>query len=407
MNRTLGLCVGALLVVAFLFASLPAWSQNAGSLQGQVTDPSGAAVAKADVTATDVADGTTRSVQTDSAGSYSFGQLRPGTYKVEVTKEGFRTAVQGQVNVLVSTPTRLDFHLQIGAVNQTVLVVSEAPALNTSDATVGNPFDEQQIKSLPFLARNVVNLLTLQPGVVFTGMSDTDLLSMGTMQSLDLREGSVDGVRSNQTNVTVDGVDSNDWQNQSPFTSALPVTLDSVEEFRVTTTNANATDGLVGGPQVALVTKGGSNNFHGNVRWYYRTSGTAANQFFNNQAGVPRPKLQRNIPGASLGGPIKKDRAFFFLDTEERREISSEPVTPRQVPTDALRDGVLVYQCATASQCPGMKVQGLTAAHVVPAGAFGLTPAQFKSLDPAGLGVNPAMISVLSLYPHGNSPAQG
>ena len=394
-------------LIAFATA-IPTTAQNLGSLAGTVTDPSGASVAGATVTLTDLATNTSRTTKTTPTGTYNFAQVSPGNYRLEVVQTGFKKFAQEPVAILVATPSTVDARLEVGAVTQEVMVESAAlPAINTQDATVGNPFDEHQVKSLPFLARNVVNLLTLQPGVIFTGESDTDLLSMGTMTSLDMREGSVDGVRGNQTNVTVDGVDSNDWQNQSPFTSALPVTLDSVEEFRVTTTNANATEGTVGGPEVALVTKSGTDNFHGNLRWYYRTSGTAANQFFDNESGLSRPKLQRQIPGASLGGPIKKDRFFFFLDTEERREASSEPVVPRQVPSDALRDGVLVYQCNTASQCPGGTVQGLTASHNIPAGAFGLTPAEFKSLDPAGLGVNPAMITLLNFYPHGNDPSQG
>jgi len=156
--------------------------------------------------------------------------------------------------------------LEVGAVAERVVVESvAAPALNTEDATVGNPLGEQEVKSLPMLARNVVNLLTLQPGVVSTGRSDTDQLSMGSIENLDPREGAVNGVRGNQTDVTLDGVDSNDWQNRAAFTSALPVTLDSVQEFRVTTSNANATDGLVSGARVQLVTKSGSNAFHGNA----------------------------------------------------------------------------------------------------------------------------------------------
>jgi len=402
------ICASSLALCLIAWTSRAAWGQNLGSLQGTVTDPTNALVVGAKVQITDSATAVTRTAQTDAAGSYSFSQLPPGTYGVQVTKDGFKTFVERQVAILVATPTTLNVRLAVGAVTEQVTVESAAtPALNTEDASVGTAFDRKQVESLPFLARNVVNLLTLQPGVVFTGQSDTDLLSMGTNQGLDMREGAVDGIRGNQTNVTVDGVDANDWQNQSPFTSALPVTLDSVEEFRVTTTNANATDGGVSGPQVALSTRSGTNKFHGNVRWYYRTSGTAANPFFNNQTGLARPKLQRQIPGGSLGGPIKKNRLFFFLDTEERRESSTESAGPRNVASDALRDGVLVYQCQdpSASQCQGGTVQGLTGPHTIPAGAFGLTPAQFQSLDPAGTGVNTAMINYLNLFPHGNDPA--
>jgi len=396
------------LLCTLLLASVSLHAQNVGSLGGTITDPAGAAVAGAKVTVTDIASGAARTAETDKNGEFNFVQLTPGTYKLDVVKAGFRTFSASRVSVLVATPTNLDVRMEIGAVAQQVIVESVAPTLNTEDASVGNAFDENQVKSLPFLARNVVNLLTLQPGVVFTGRSDTDRLSMGSIATLDLREGVVNGVRGNQNSVTLDGVDSNDWQNQAAFTSALPVTLDSVQEFRVTTTNANATTGLVGGAQVQLVTKSGSNQFHGNARWYYRTTGTSANSFFNNAATpqIPRAKDQRNIAGGSVGGPIKKDRMYFFLDNEERREAVGASGS-RIVPSDFLRDGVLVYKCKTASQCPGGTVAGLSGSHTIPAGFQGLNPAQIKSLDPAGIGINPAMTPYMNLFPHGTDTTQG
>jgi hypothetical protein len=261
-----------------------------------------------------------RTVETDGYGHYQLQALPPGVYTIRVELTGFRSIVQSQVELLIATDRKVDFRLEIGEIAQSINVTEAAPTLNTEDATVGNPFDEKQVKELPFLARNVVNLLTLQPGVVFTGNSDTDRLSQGDISTLDGREGAVNGVRGNQTNVTLDGVDANDWQNQAAFTSALLVTLDSVQEFRVTTANANSTDGVASGAQVALVTKSGTDQFHGNVRWYYRTSGATANSFYNNAASpeIGRPKLQRNIGGGSLGGPILKERLFFFTDFEAR-----------------------------------------------------------------------------------------
>src|ERR1700676_4702883 len=300
------------LAIFFLGVNV-ARSQNVGSLQGTVTDPAGAAVAGASAKLLDVAGAGVRTAASDGTGGYVFAQLNPGTYRLEISKDGFKTHVEERVTIAVATPTTLDIALEIGSVKQQVMVESAAiPQLNTQDATVGNNFNEDEVKSLPFLARNVVNLLTLQPGVVFTGQSDTDRLSQGSISTLDPREGAVDGVRGNQSNITVDGVDANDWQNQAAFTTALPVTLDSVQEFRVTTTNANATNGIVGGPQVDIVTKSGTDSFHGNLRWYYRTSGTAANDFFANATTpqIGRPKLQRNIAGGSLGGPILKERLF-------------------------------------------------------------------------------------------------
>jgi hypothetical protein len=393
-------------------------AQNVGSLSGTVTDPSGAAIAGAKVTISDQGSGLSRTVESDKNGEYNFAQLNPGTYKLEVVKDRFRTFIAERVSVLVATPTQVTVKLELGAISEQVIVESAAPALNTQDASVGNVVDEQEVKSLPFLARNVVNLLTMQPGVVFTGMSDTDRLSMGSVETLDSREGVVNGMRGNQTNVTLDGVDSNDWQNQAAFTSALPVTLDSVQEFRVTTTNSNATNGLVGGAEVQLVTKSGTNDFHGNARWYYRTTGTSANSFFNNSTDVPRPKLQRNIGGGSLGGPIKKDRLYFFVDNEERRDATAVNES-RIVPSDSLRDGVLEYACApvldpsgnvtqTPQQvCPGTTVPGISSSHTIGAGFNGLGPSKLKSLDPAALGINPAMLKYMALFPSGNDPTQG
>jgi len=401
-----------ILISALLLAGGNLYAQNVGSLQGAVTDPAGGALANASVTLTDLANGAIRNTKSDSTGIYSFVQLNPGLYKLEISKDGFKTHVEERVTIAVATATTLDIKLEIGSMSQQVMVESTAVAqLNTQDATVGNAFGEDQVKSLPFLARNVVNLLTLQPGVVFTGQSDTDRLSQGSISTLDPREGSLDGVRGNQTNITVDGVDANDWQNQAAFTSALPVTLDSVQEFRVTTTNANATNGVVGGAQVDIVTKSGTDAFHGNLRWYYRTSGTAANDFFANATTPPTPrgKDQRNIGGGSIGGPILKDRVFFFFDNEDRREVVSAPLAlPRQVPSDALRHGVLVYDCTGDAACPATSttVVGADGTSVtVPANAFGLSPAQFKASDPSGIGINMAMLTYMKNLPNGNSPA--
>jgi hypothetical protein len=401
----------ALLLVVCLFGSNAAVAQTGTTaINGNVSDQQGSSVAGATVTLTLTGTESARTIETDSSGHYQFQALPPGIYSVKVEMAGFRSILREKVELLVATDRKLDFQLELGAVSQSIVVSEAPPALNTQDATVGNAFNEQEVKELPFLARNVVNLLTLQPGVVFTGNSDTDRLSQGDISTLDGREGVVNGVRGNQTNVTLDGVDANDWQNQAAFTSALPVTLDSVQEFRVTTANANATEGVASGAQVALVTKSGTNEFHGNLRWYYRTSGATANSFFNKAQDpeIGRPKLQRNIGGGSIGGPIKKDRLFLFLDYETRREASSFSVVPREVPSDALKAGVLVYECADSTQCPGGTVTGLNGkTFTVPQGAFGLTPAQFQSIDSAGIGVNPAMIAYMAQLPSGNAPVQG
>ena len=374
-------------MIAIFVVAAAGYAQDSGSLHGTVTDPNGAVINKAQVQINEINTGAQRSTETDASGAFSFTQVRPGTYSVVITHDGFRRYQRDNVTILVASPTTLDVQLALGDIKETITVEAGVlPMLNTVDATVGNPFDEKEVKGLPFAARNPVNLLTLQPGVTVTGQSDTDKTFLGSPLRLDEKDGVVNGVRSNQSNITLDGVDANNWETQAAFTSALPLTLDSLQEFRVTTTNANATDGDAGGAQVALVTKSGTNDFHGNARWLYRTSGTSANDFFNAQTNLPPTKLVRNIGGASFGGPVKKNRLFFFLDYELRREASGEQVS-QPVPSDDLKQGILKYVST--------KGQTIT-----------LNPSDIQNLDPAHIGVNPAMLAYLSLFPTGNDASQ-
>ena len=248
-------------------------------------------------------------------------------------------------------------------------------------------FNENQIKELPLEGRNVPDLLTLQAGVVYIGNNP------GIDTNTDTRSGAVNGARSDQSNVTLDGVAVNN-RNGNAFTSVLPVTLDSVQEFRVTTSNYNADQGGTGGAQVALVTKSGTNQFHGSAYEYNRNTYTSANDYFNKQAqltsGEPNtaPKLIRNIFGASVGGPIKKDRFYFFLNYEGTRRIEGQ-VQTQTVPTATARDGIVEYQCDPAATCPGGTVTGLSGkSYPVAAGNYALSPAAIQAIDPLHIGVN-------------------
>ena len=174
--------------------------------------------------------------------------------------------------LLVNLPTTVNVVLEVGTAAETVEVSAQAQALNTTDASLGNAFNENQVKELPLEGRNVPDLLSLQPGVAYTG-NRTDV------PTWDTRSGAVNGARSDQSNVTVDGIQVND-QGGHAFTSVLPVTLDSVEEFRVTTSNYNADQGSTSGAQVALVTKSGTDNFHGSAYEYLRNTYTSANDYF-------------------------------------------------------------------------------------------------------------------------------
>jgi len=392
-----------LLSVPFSFAQT-----GTTSLRGVVTDKSGATIAGASVQITNATQGVERQMNTSGTGEYQFNALPPGTYSVTVEMSGFRKFEQRDAQLLVNNPTTLNVSLEIGSASQTVEVSAQAQTLNTTDASLGVAFNQNQVTELPLEGRNVPDLLTLQAGVVYIGNNP----SIDT--NMDTRSGAVNGARSDQSNVTLDGVAVNN-RNGNAFTSVLPVTPDSVQEFRVTTSNYNADQGGTGGAQVALVTKSGTNQFHGSAYEYLRNTYTSANDYFNKQAqlesGEPNtpPKLIRNIFGASVGGPIKKDRFYFFLNFEGTRRVEGQ-VQTQTVPTATARDGIVEYQCDTPSACPGGTVTGLSGkTYNVAPGDYALSPTGIKNLDPLHIGVNQPIQQFLNsgYWPLPNSNAVG
>ena len=237
---------------------LLSWSQTGlTSLRGTVTDPSGAMLAGAAVTLENPATGFHTAHSTDQNGAYEFPQIPPGKYTITVTKAGFGKQAK-TAELLVSQPATINFALSVQAIAETVEVSDIAQTVNTTDATIGNAVSNPTIQALPMEGRNVPDLLSLQPGVVYLNQRQTN-------PDQDSRSGSVSGARSDQSNVTLDGVDNNDQRQGYAFTGVLRSTLDSVEEFRVTTTNSNADSGRSSGAQVTLVTKSGTNSFHGSL----------------------------------------------------------------------------------------------------------------------------------------------
>jgi hypothetical protein len=395
--------------LAILFGSACVWAQTGTtSVRGTVTDKSGAAISGAHVTLENPALSVKRETNTNATGEYEFLALPPGTYGISINATGFRKYEINSLQLLVNNPATLNATLEIGTTVQTVEVSAQSQTLNTTDASLGVAFNENQVKELPMEGRNVPDLLTLQAGVVYIGNNPT------IDTNADTRSGAVNGARSDQSNVTLDGIPVNNRAGNA-FTSVLPVTLDSVQEFRVTTSNYNADQGGSGGAQVSLVTKSGTNEFHGSVYEYMRNTYTSANDYFNKQAELQSgeantpPKLIRNIFGASVGGPIKKDRLFLFLNYEGTRRAEAQ-VQTTTVPSDTLRDGIVEYPCATASQCPGGTVTGLSGnSYTVAAGNYALNPAAIQTMDPLHIGVNTAIQSWLNggYWPHANSTAVG
>lgn len=319
-----------------------AFGQSAStSLRGVVKDPSGALVPGAKVTLVDSAKGVTFVATTGNTGLYVFAQIPPAHYIITVSAPGFGDQTKS-AELLVNQPATIDFVVSVQASTVTVDVSSSAQTLNTTDATLGDSVGNVTIEALPMEGRDPVSLLTLQPGVLYLGNPDEN-------STLDSRSGSVSGGRSDQGNVTLDGMDDNDQINGTAFTGVLRSTLDSTEEFRVTTSNGTADSGRSSGAQVAIVTKSGTNKYHGALYEYYRPTNTVANQWFNKyqqlELGMPNvpQKYVMNTFGVSAGGPVIKDRLFFFANYEGQRKAIDDIVT-RTFPTQPFYSGSLGYQ---------------------------------------------------------------
>jgi hypothetical protein len=387
-------------VLLFVSTTHRAPAQSTTSLGGRVTDKSGAILPGADVKLVSASTNATRATTTNASGEFQFSQLAPGRYNLTVSDAGFEPSEKDGLDLLVGQPVTVNVALNVASVTSQVVVTSEvAPVLNTTDATMGNAFDSQQVEQLPIEGRNVPDLLTLQPGVTFLGRTDDNngTNAVGNNTS-DSRSGAVNGGRSDQSNITLDGIDVNDINNGYAFTSVLRVTQDSISEFRVTTSNPNADEGRSSGAQVALVTRSGTNKYHGAVYEYNRSNLFEANDFFNKAqqlaSGLPNkpPKLIRNIFGTALGGPIKKDRVFLFMNYEGRRDTEGVSVNAGEVPTASFRNGNLQYLYQNSSGGDSV---------------YNLTPANIQAMDPQGIGEDPAMLSLLQSYPQPNDPTQG
>ena len=368
---------GVLAVVFLVAATRFAFAQSMSSLSGVVTDPTGAVVPGATVRIENLTTAWARSAESDSAGRYAIPQVPPGAYKVTGTAAGFAQVTYERVTLEVNVPVSLNIEFKsVGEVATSVSVAAEGAQINTTDATIGNVIGTTPILQLPFFARNPANLLALQPGVTQFGNAGGEDVN-----------GAVNGGRVDQANVTLDGVDVNDQLNRAAFTSVLRVTLDSVQEFRSTTANPNADQGRSSGAQISLVTKSGSNELHGSLYEFHRNTITAANTFFNNRSGVARPKLLVNVFGGALGGPVVKNRLFYFFNFEGRRDASdSTPV--RTVPTMTFRQGTILYPNRSGR-------------------VSSLSPADIRQIDRLGVGVNPEILRLFQQYPEPNDTTVG
>ncbi len=398
------LCRSLAVTLGLLAFSISAWGQATTALRGVVTDPSGAVVPGAKVTLTNSATNVPRTEVTTGAGVYDFPDVLPGTYDLKVEARGFRAYEQTGVILQVSLPAAVDVRLQVGAVSQTVKVTGAPPPLNTTNATLGQTMGTTAVENLPIRAENTVLLLSLQPGVVYNGENELQ-------STYDTRAGATNGERSDQNNIMLDGVSNNDEFSGYAYNGILPTTPYSVEEFRVTTSNYGATEGRSSGAQIALVTKSGTNQFHGNLYEFNRNNLGIANSYFLSAAETASGKpnvpqhLVRNLFGGDIGGPFLKNRFFFFFNYQGERERTGS-VQSDVIPSATLRQGIIQYQCKSASACPGMNVTGADGrTYPVAPGYYGLGPSQLQAMDPAGIGPSAVALKYFQSYPMPTSAA--
>ncbi len=342
------------MLICILAPVVLAFGQTATtSLRGTIKDPSGALVPGATITLLNKATGTALSTTANSSGLYAFPQIPPAKYTITASAPGFGEQSKS-AELLVSQPATIDFALSIQASTVTVDVSGTAQTLNTTDATLGDSVANEQIQAMPLDGRDPIALLSSQPGVLFLGET-TGLADKISSQNLDSRQGAVGGARSDQGNVTLDGIDDNDQVNGFAFNGVLRSTLDSTEEFRVTTSNGNADAGRSSGAQISLVTKSGTNKFHGSLYEYNRPSNTVANDWFIKEqqlsSGLPNTptKYIMNTFGGSVGGPILKDKLFFFYNYEGQRLATNETVSAI-TPSASFLGGQLGYFATDGSQ---------------------------------------------------------
>ncbi|HWZ98736.1 MAG TPA: TonB-dependent receptor [Candidatus Dormibacteraeota bacterium] len=302
-----------LLIIA-LFSPTAQAQLYTGSVTGTVTDPSGASVPSAKVTLVDQNKGFSFTATTESAtGRFVLRSIPPGTYKITVEAKGFQGQTQEGITLDINQNLSLDFSLKLGSANEVVEVKGSGVQLQTEDAVTGQVVNRRFVNDLPLIDRNFTNLTFLAPGIVETNTGGGGPLNFNS-----------NGSRNSTSDILIDGASASNTEQNSGI-RAVPYTpsVDSVEEFKVQQTNFTAEYGFAGGTVINVVTRSGTNQFHGSTYEFFRNSVMDANSWFNNANNQPIPALKRNNFGGTIGGPIKKDKTFFFFDYEGTRETTA------------------------------------------------------------------------------------
>jgi hypothetical protein len=316
-----------MVIFVCLLISTPVYGQRVtGSIDGRVSDASGAILPGVELTVTNESTGQTRTAITNETGLYNVPQLSSGTYSVQASLPGFRTEVRRGIIVEVDRNARIEIQLQVGEVAEKVEVVADAPLVQVDTSALGQVIDAQRVAQLPLNGRDFLQLASLTPGV--------QSVSEGSNLSTQSGSVNVNGAREVFNNFMLDGIDNND---SGPAQLVIVPSVDSIQEFKVQTSNYSAEYGRSAGGLINVSTKSGSNGFHGSVYEFLRNSAMDARNFFDNPS-QPKLAFKRNQFGGTLGGPIVQNKTFFF-GAYERTVIRQPQSATARVPPAAWRNG--------------------------------------------------------------------
>jgi hypothetical protein len=357
--------------------------------------------------------GATQKLTTNNAGLYAFPSIPVGPYTVVVEAPGFKTARQTTNTLVVGIPLTVNVTLQVGSATDVINVEAAADQVNTTNATLGNVVEQQTVKTLPLNGRNPLNLIVLEPGV--TQRSGTTI--------------NVNGMRSQAVDVTIDGIEANEASNPTPTNNVFRINPDNVEEFKVTTSNPTPEEGKNSGLNVSIATRSGTNQVHGSAIEYFRNNDLNTNEFYANAQGQKRANLKANQYGWEAGGPIRKNKTFFYAAWQGQKVSLSQAIdkafgsVPRVYTPTAL-SGIYRYFVSDPSNpltLNGVKVTQNTPGLVTASGALApgirncntstdLNCVQSYNIfanDPAHIGGDPSVLKILQSYPAPNDYAAG
>lgn len=309
----------ACLVFCAMASMVSAQTADTGAISGTIIDSAGASIPGAEIKVTSIGTGETRTVTSGQNGSYSVPLLPPGTYRVDVSKTGFKTLNFASVSVIVTETAPLNARLEVGQVSERVTVEAEAEQLQTASSALGRVTNQDMVENLPLVTRNYTQIIGLNAGVA---ADVTNATQLGRGEGGE-RSFSSAGATQSSNNYQMDGVAIDDLQNSGDFSGGVAIpNPDTIQEFKVQTSQYDATYGRNSGANVNVITKGGTNAFHGSLFEFLRNEDLNANDFFFNRAGQPRGLLRQNQFGGTIGGPIIKDKLFFFGSYQGTRQLN-------------------------------------------------------------------------------------